>query len=204
MPDVHVDVVDGRLEVSLTNSFTPYLNISQVYLDLYRHTTDYDTRIYLEKNLSSAKQLFNNVSARESTLLKCAKAITEIQHDFFTSGSSSLAPMSLADIASSVNMSLSTVSRTFNGKYLQCNRGVLPIKSLFSKKMGTNSTQNISSNRVICLLQSIIDNEDKFFPYSDAQLCTIIRDNGINISRRTVANLRESLHISSSLIRKHR
>lgn len=201
-PDVHVDIVDGNLDVSLTNTFTPYLGISQVYLDIYRHTTDRDTREYLENRLCSARQLFNNVSARESTLLKCAKAIAEVQKEFFTSASAPLSPMSLADIACGIDMSPSTVSRTVSGKYLQCNRGVLPIKSLFSKRMSSDSAQDISSNRVAGLLHEIIDGENKASPYSDAQICAIIKDNGINISRRTVANLRESLHISSSLIRK--
>ena len=109
--------------------------------------------------------------------------------------------MTLADIADSTGLSVSTVSRTVRGKYIQCKRGVIPAKLFFTAKLESKSGTR-SADEAKKFLREVIDGEDKSSPLSDTQLCDILSKNGFLISRRTVAKYRNELGIPGTYVRK--
>ena len=128
VPDILVEERNGELEVSLYRSYMPDLRINNTYLDMYRKTDDEQRRHYLNERMQAAEQLCRCVNQRESSILSCAKEIVAAQRDYFLGRDNTLRPLGLGDIADSLGVSVSTVSRTIKNKYLQCNRGVLPLK----------------------------------------------------------------------------
>ena len=124
------------------------------------------------------------------------------QREFFDNGSKYLKTLTLKDIAEELGIHESTVSRSINGKYLQCPRGVYEIKYFFSAGVSDQVGEGVSSNSIKEFIKEIIDGEDKHRPYSDQTIVMLLEDKGFNISRRTVAKYRDELGILSSSKRK--
>jgi RNA polymerase sigma-54 factor len=130
-------------------------------------------------------------------------AIVQYQYDFFLEGDESkLKPMILKDIAHSIDMDISTVSRVANSKSVQTEFGIYPLKYFFSEGIATESGEDVSSREVKYILKELIDNEDKRSPLSDDKLEKLLNDKGYNIARRTVAKYREQLNIPVARLRK--
>lgn len=116
----------------------------------------------------------------------------------------SLKPMTMADIADKIEMHVSTVSRGIKGKYLQCPRGTIRIKNLFSAGVTTSTGDSSETPEVIkAKIKEIIDNENHEKPYSDQEIAEILEEKNISISRRTVAKYRKELGISTTYERKY-
>ena len=203
VPDLLVTEQDGELEVSLFRSYAPDLRINTAYLDLYQDTEDEQVRSYLNERMRAAQQLMSCISQRESSILKCAEAIVELQRDFFLRHDAALRPLTLEDIAARMDVSVSTVSRTVKEKTLQCSRGVLPLRYFFSRSISPARGADASSDDVRQRLQQLIDGEDKSAPLSDQQLCSRLESIGLHISRRTVAKYREQLGIPGTYVRRN-
>ena len=125
------------------------------------------------------------------------------QYDFFLTGDESkLKPMILKDIASRINMDISTVSRVANSKSVQTEFGIFPLKYFFSEGISTDSGEDVSSREVKQTLKDMIDQEDKAKPLSDDKLEKLLKAKGYNIARRTVAKYREQLNIPVARLRK--
>ena len=129
-------------------------------------------------------------------------AADQIQREFFDKGSKYLKTLTLKDIAEEVGIHESTVSRSINGKYLQCPRGVYEIKYFFSAGVSGSEGEGISSNSIKEFIKEIVENEDPKKPYSDQKMVEIFEEKGIAISRRTVAKYRDEMGILSSSKRK--
>jgi RNA polymerase sigma-54 factor len=110
--------------------------------------------------------------------------------------------MILKDIANTIDMDISTVSRVANSKAVQTEFGIYPLKYFFSEGIATDSGEDVSSREVKYILKELIDNEDKKVPLSDDKLEKILNDKGYNIARRTVAKYREQLNIPVARLRK--
>ncbi len=200
-PDICIESLGGRLNVSLPNSYTPHLKISSYCRELRKSSSDPEVIKYVDENLLRAERLFSNIARCEGTLLRCAEKIADFQREFFSSLSAPLLPMTLADIADEADLSVSTVSRALRGKYVQCNRGVIPAKALFSRKLESEKSM-CSADKAKLMIKHIIESEDKGDPVSDAQLSEILSGKGISISRRTAAKYREELGFPSSFVRR--
>lgn len=144
---------------------------------------------------------YQNVCKYEETLLSCFGKLARLQSAFFYGRTNAFKPMTLADIADSTGLSVSTVSRAMRGKYIQCSRGVIPAKLFFSAKLEGDSGER-SADEAKKYLRQVIDGEDKSAPLSDAQLSDIMTKNGFAISRRTVAKYRDALGIPGTYVRK--
>lgn len=201
-PDVIISVNDGATEISLMNSYYSSLNPSRYYLELYQSTDDNNVKEYLKKQFNSIEWIRKCLLQREQTLLRCMKAITELQNDFFVSPSGNLVPMTMQDVADILNVNISTVSRSISGRYLQCEKGLLPIKSLFSGRIRQSTGEVFSSDKVRSDISSLITGEDPSRPLSDQQIADILNERGCKVSRRTVAKYREDMGIASSYVRK--
>jgi RNA polymerase sigma-54 factor len=158
---------------------------------------------FVKQKLDSAKWFIDAIKQRQHTLLRTMECIIKYQYDFFLEGDEArLRPMILKDIATEIQMDISTVSRVANSKSVQTEFGTYPLKYFFSEGIATDSGEDVSSREVKHILKEIIGNEDKKRPMSDEKLEKILKDKGYNIARRTVAKYREQLNIPVARLRK--
>ena len=142
---------------------------------------------------------------RKSTLLRCAQAVVDHQHEFFRSGPMGLSPLRMADVAQELGLHESTVSRAVREKYLQCPRGVYPLGYFFSRRATAEEEPGgLGGAAARALLRRLIDGEDKSKPLSDQKLCERMAREGCPISRRTVAKYREEMRLPDASGRKLR
>lgn len=211
IPDFILINNNGKLELSLNSRNAPELRISRSYaemFDSYDKGAKKDKKLkeavtFVKQKLDAAKWFIDAIKQRQQTLLKTMSAIVKYQYDFFLEGDESkLRPMILKDIATEINMDISTVSRVANSKSVQTEFGVYPLKYFFSEGIATDSGEDVSSREVKHILKEIIEAEDKKKPLSDEKLEKMLNDKGYNIARRTVAKYREQLNIPVARLRK--
>lgn len=200
-PDAELKVEDGQLVATLCNTYAPYLKINRYYAELLERTEDAETQAYLKQKYRAADVLVQNIRQRDETLLKCVREIAEIQRAYFI-GEETLVPMTLAMVAERVGVQTSTISRTIRGKYLQCSKGVLPLKGFFTHGIEAQGSATVSAQSIQEQVRQLVDGEDKHRPLSDQMICELLQSQGYTISRRAVAKYREQMNIPSSFVRK--
>jgi len=200
IPDARVKIIDGKIQVILNDEYIPKIKLNQYYIELSQTSKDPNTQSYLKNNLSQAKMLIKNLNSRKEIIFKVILSIVEKQKDFFLKGERFQNPLKLSDISSEIEVHESTVSRAIKEKYIQTDKGILPLKYFFSSEVGNNNT---SSNSIKEILKDIIDAEDKNNPLSDEKLSRIFQNRKIKVSRRTIAKYRGILNIPPVYIRKN-
>ena len=205
-PDLVVEKVEGEYVVYLNDSNIPRLRVSRAYMEeLSRGRNggrDDDTRKFIHDKLASAKWLIQTIEQRRRTIVKVMQCIVEEQRDFFDQGPVALKPLTLQQVATRIGMHESTVSRVTTNKYVQTPRGVFELKYFFSSSLDTDDGDSMSSKAAKTRIREIIDKEDKARPLSDQKIVDILKDEGLNIARRTVAKYREQLGILPARMRK--
>ncbi len=211
IPDYILTANNGKLELTLNSRNAPELRISRSYTEMFKaydKSNKKDKKLkeavtFVKHKLDAAKWFIDAIKQRQQTLLRTMKAIVDFQYDFFLEGDETkLKPMILKDIASMINMDISTVSRVASSKSVQTDFGIFPLKHFFSEGISTDSGEEVSSREVKQIIKDIIESEDKSKPYSDDKLEKILNDKGYNIARRTVAKYREQLNIPVARLRK--
>ncbi|WMJ75415.1 RNA polymerase factor sigma-54 [Cytophagaceae bacterium ABcell3] len=211
IPDFILYNNNGKLELSLNSKNAPELRVSRSYaemFDTYDKSAKKDKKLkeavtFVKQKLDAAKWFIDAIKQRQQTLLKTMDAIVRYQYEFFLEGDESkLKPMILKDIATQIDMDISTVSRVANSKTIQTEFGVYPLKYFFSEGIATDSGEDVSSREVKHTLKDIIESEDKKKPLSDEKLEKMLKEKGYNIARRTVAKYREQLNIPVARLRK--
>lgn len=211
IPDFLVTNNAGVLEIHLNSKNAPELKISRSFadmLDLYDKSDKTNRNIretvsFVKQKLDAAKWFIDAIKQRQQTLQKTMAAILRYQYDFFLEGDEAkLRPMILKDIATKIDMDVSTVSRVANSKSVQTEFGIYPLKYFFSEGISTDFGEDASSREVKSILKNLIENERKSSPLSDDKLEKILNEKGYNIARRTVAKYREQLNIPVARLRK--
>jgi len=213
VPDVQVVKVDGVYQVLLNDEGLPRLRISPVYRRMLEQaraersrtgntTTDRETREYVREKLRSALWFIKSLDQRQQTIYKVAESIVRHQQGFFDHGVAALKPMVLRDVAEDVQMHESTVSRVVTNKYMSTPQGVVEMKFFFHSGLSTGSGEDISSLAVKQKIKRLIEDEPPHRPYSDSALVKVLKGEGIDIARRTVAKYRDELNIPASPMRK--
>jgi RNA polymerase sigma-54 factor len=211
IPDFILTSNGPKLELTLNSKNAPELRISRSFaemLDTYdkgnkTNKSLRETVSFVKQRLDAAKWFIDAIKQRQQTLLRTMNAIVKFQFDFFMTGDESkLRPMILKDIATLIDMDVSTVSRVANSKSVQTEFGIYPLKYFFSEGIATDNGEDVSSREVKNSLKELIDNEPKMNPLSDDKLEKILNDRGYNIARRTVAKYREQLNIPVARLRK--
>lgn len=211
IPDFILTNNNGKLELALNSRNAPELRISRSYTDMFKAYDKSDKKdkklkeavSFVKQKLDSAKWFIDAIKQRQQTLLRTMRAIVDFQFDYFLEGDETkLKPMILKDIATMINMDISTVSRVASSKAVQTDFGIFPLKHFFSEGIATDSGEEVSSREVKQIIKDIIESEDKDKPYSDDKLEKILNDKGYNIARRTVAKYREQLNIPVARLRK--
>ncbi len=203
-PDLIVEKVEGEYVVYLNDTNIPRLRISRAYRDeLSRgRNGDLDTRKFIHDKLASAKWLIQTIEQRRRTIVKVMQCIVDEQRDFFDKGQVALKPLTLQQVATRIGMHESTVSRVTTNKYVQTPRGVFELKYFFSSSLDTDDGDSMSSKAAKTRIREIIDKEEKGKPLSDQKIVDILKVEGLNIARRTVAKYREQLGILPARMRK--
>jgi RNA polymerase sigma-54 factor len=160
---------------------------------------------YIAERVNRASWLVKSLEQRARTIYKVAGAIVEAQEDFFNYGVESLQPLTLKMVAEKVEAHESTVSRVTNGKYMQTPMGVFELKYFFSSAINTTGGQvSVAAISVKSMIKRLIGTEDATKPLSDEKLVQLLKSEGVDVARRTVAKYREALGIQSSSKRKIR
>ncbi|MCS7214702.1 MAG: RNA polymerase factor sigma-54, partial [Thermodesulfovibrio sp.] len=202
VPDVYVKKVEGEYQIILNDEGIPKLRLSKIYRELF---TQKDLPVqeirYLKEKFKSAVELLRGIEQRNKTIYRVTESIVKFQREFFDRGVNHLKPLNLRDIASDLGLHESTISRVTSNKYLACEHGLFNFRFFFSNALSSNYG-GISTILVKDLIQKIIDEEDHNNPLSDKEISDILKKQGIDIARRTVAKYREELKIPPRSLRK--
>ncbi|MDP6058750.1 MAG: RNA polymerase factor sigma-54, partial [Pirellulaceae bacterium] len=200
---VEFDEANDRYVATLTNGRIPNVQISRRYLNMARSPAfDRKTKEFVGNNIRSARWLLDAIEQRKSTLLRVINVVIEAQRNFFDEGAQALKPLPMTNVADQLGIHVATVSRAVNEKYIQTPRGIFPLRMYFSGGTETDSGDAMSWAAIQARLESIIDQENKANPLNDDQLVEKLKDNGIDIARRTVAKYRKQLNIPPARQRK--
>lgn len=211
IPDFILTNNNGKLELALNSRNAPELRISRSYTDMFKAYDKGDKKdkklkeavTFVKQKLDAAKWFIDAIKQRQQTLLRTMKAIIDFQYEYFQEGDETkLKPMILKDIATMINMDISTVSRVASSKAVQTDFGIFPLKYFFSEGIATDSGEEVSSREVKQIIKDLIVAEPKGKPLSDDKIEKILNDKGYNIARRTVAKYREQLNIPVARLRK--
>ena len=209
-PDFTITENEGILAVELNQRNAPQLRVSRDYVEMIKgyenspkNKREKEAVLFIKQKVDAAKWFIEAVKQRQNTLLVTINAILEFQKEFFLSGDEkNLRPMILKDIASMVDMDISTISRVANSKHVATPYGTFLLKYFFSESLITKSGEEVSTREVKTILNEAISKEDKAKPLTDEKLADLLKENGYLIARRTVAKYREQLNIPVARLRK--
>jgi len=195
---------DGAWLVELNEASLPRLLVNRSFqARLVTRSMDREAKTYLQEQVASANWLVKSLQQRATTILKVAAAIVHQQEGFFLHGVAHLRPLILRDIATAVEMHESTVSRVTANKYIATPRGTFELKYFFTTAIaGTNGGESHSAEAVRHRIKLLIDAESPANVLSDDAIVAVLKGEGVEIARRTVAKYRESLRIPSSVQRR--
>ena len=201
VPDVVVKKLRGRWVVQLNQEAMPRLRINRLYADLLRKQRGSGGG-NLSGQLQEAKWLIKNVQQRFDTIARVSQAIVDRQRAFFDHGEVAMRPLTLREIADTVELHESTISRVTTQKYLASPRGIYELKYFFGSHVATDTGGAASSTAIRALIKQLVGAEDGHKPLSDSRIAEILGEQGIVVARRTVAKYRESLNIPPVNLRK--
>ena len=201
-PDIYVRKIKGHWIVSHNQEALPELQINHYYSNILPEVTNKTDKAYLKTNLQQARWFIKSIDNRSSTILKVANAIIERQSAFLQYGEEAMKPMVLKDLAEQLELHESTISRVTTQKYMHTPRGVYEFKYFFSSHVSTSTGGACSATAIQAMIKKFITKEDQKKPLSDNKLTNLLKAQGINVARRTVAKYREAIHIPSSHERK--
>ncbi|GIN19728.1 RNA polymerase factor sigma-54 [Siminovitchia fordii] len=205
IPDLILEIVDGKLELQLFEKHLPAIRYQSDYYNEMASIPDDNVKQYLNDKRQDFRWIMRSIEQRKQTLMKVGMAIIEEQQDFFLKGPRFLKPLTLKDVAEKIDVHESTVSRAIRGKYIQTPSGMHELKKFFSQALQSNAAsdgEQASAGQAKTLIKGLIDKEDKSKPLSDQAIANMLKDKGLTLSRRTVAKYREQLRIPSSTKRK--
>jgi len=204
IPDLIVDKIDGEYLVFLNDTSLPRLKLSRTYRDIAKDKKKFvgENKEFISNKLNSANWMIQAIEQRRQTMLKVMNFIVDRQRDFFEKGVQYLKPLTLREVAEVIDMHESTVSRVTNEKFVQTPRGVFPLKFFFSSGLSTTSGEDVSARGIKAQIEKLVGEEDPAHPLTDQAIVNILKDEGIQIARRTVAKYRDQLGILSARMRK--
>ncbi len=197
---------DGGWSVELNSETLPKVLVNQRYLTTISRSSRSDKdKVYLSDCLQTANWLVKSLDQRARTILKVAEEIIRQQDAFLSYGIQHLRPLNLKTVADAISMHESTVSRVTSNKYMHTPRGIFELKFFFTSAIASSGDgESHSSESVRYRIKQIIDAEQVDSVLSDDAIVEILRADGIEIARRTVAKYREALHIDSSVQRRRK
>jgi RNA polymerase sigma-54 factor len=201
VPDVLVKKSGGRWVAQLNQDAMPKLRINKMYADILQASRDPSGK-NLTGQLQEARWLIKNIQQRFDTILRVTQAIVDRQKHFFEHGEVAMRPLVLREIADTVGLHESTISRVTTQKYMLTSRGIFELKYFFGSSVSTDSGGACSATAIRALIKQLVQAEDGKKPLSDHRISDILGQQGIVVARRTVAKYRETLQIQPANLRK--
>ena len=199
--DVFVRRTKGGWSVELNNAALPRVLVNRRYhAELKAGATDKASKAWLSESLASAHWLVKALDQRARTIVKVASAIVTAQERFFETGVAALRPLTLAKVAEAIEMHESTVSRVTSNKYLLCDRGMFELKYFFGSGVASEGGDGAAAEAVKAAIGKLIGAETDIL--SDDTLVDLLKAQGFDLARRTVAKYREAMGIGSSIQRR--
>ena len=204
IPDLIVNKRSNQWDIIVNDNWIPSLQISKIYHKMIDNPDSQTpkTKKFLKYNYNSAKWFIQAIEQRRDTLVNVMNEIINRQSEFFKGNIEELRPMKLQDIAESIDMDISTISRATRGKYVETPYGIYELKHYFNNSITLNDGKEISTYQVKLALRQLIKDEDKHNPFSDEELKDKLIKRGYPVARRTVAKYREQLKLPVARLRK--
>ncbi|MBT3275089.1 MAG: RNA polymerase factor sigma-54 [Spirochaetales bacterium] len=203
IPDLLITMKEGEFYLVLNDEEIPVLGVNPFFTEIVKNgkeKSEKSLKRFVNTSLKDARWFIRSIHQRNQTLLKIAKAIVEFQRDFFMKGRKYLVPLTLKDIADEVEVHETTVSRITTAKYVQTEWGIFELKYFFSNSISGAGSQGsrFSKEGVKQIIKEIIEEDASERHLSDQKIADILKKQGINLARRTVAKYRNELDIDSS------
>ena len=202
-PDVYIYKVDNQYQIVLNEDNLPKLRLSRVYRNLVKSKdSSKETKKFIKDRVRSAIELLRSLDQREDTIYRVCSAIVRRQQNFLDKGIIHLSPMLIKDVAEELAVHSSTISRVVANKYAHTPQGVIELRKFFTIGIEGGGGKDVSVIHVKEKIKKIIEHENEEKPFSDQEISRVLNDQGIQITRRTVAKYRDQLKISGSRDRK--
>lgn len=203
VPDVYLIKTTDGYQIILNDEGLPRLRVSSFYKKLIQQHNAFpkEDKQFLIEKMRSAVGLLKSLDQRNRTIYRVTETLLDLQKEFFADGIQYLKPLTLKDVASTLNLHESTVSRVTSNKFLSCEHGIFCFRFLFSSALHSGMG-SVSSTSVKNLIKKSVTEEDSKKPFSDQHISEMLKNSGITIARRTVAKYREELGIPSQSQRK--
>jgi RNA polymerase sigma-54 factor len=205
IPDAMIDFDEysDSYIVGICNGRVPPLRISHAYEQIVADkNADEPTKHFIQRNINAARWIIEAVGQRKTTLGNIVQMVVDRQRDFLDQGDAYLRPLPMVEVADMLGIHVATVSRAVADKWVQTPRGIFPLRRFFSGGTASDRDGEMSWEAVKTRLKEIVDTEDKMKPLSDEALAQALREQGIEIARRTVVKYRQQLDIPSARLRK--
>lgn len=203
-PDLTLRIEESQFTVISNKKGMPTIRFQQSYFERMKKVEDQEVQKYINEKKLEYEWLAKTIAQRGDTILQVGTEIVQRQKDFFLLPERPLKPLILKEVADALNIHESTVSRAINGKYIETSFGVYELRSFFTSRLANAdaSGEEVSTNSVKKQLQKLVALENKAKPFSDQKLADLLKEHGMDISRRTVAKYRDLLGIPTSSKRK--
>ena len=202
-PEVHAVKVGDRWVARVDDRSLPDIHVSRKYLKMLEDPkTDKETKAYIRQRIAAVNELEEAIARREETITGIAQAIFDAQPGFFTEGLRGLRPLTMQEIAEKVGVHHTTVSRTVNDKYVSTPKGTVELRKFFTQGFVDRNGVQVAKDAVAEKIRGYIDHEDKTQPLSDERISQMLRADGLDIARRTVAKYRLKLDIPGTAARR--
>lgn len=202
IPDAEIKNINGEFFIIMNENVLPRLIVNKTYKQVLENNENAETSEYVKEKINKAMFLIKSIEQRKNTLYKVLECVLDKQKDFFYGGKQYIKPLTLKEVAEIIGMHESTVSRAIKDKYVLTSYGTIKIKDLFASGISGNRDEDMATIKIKNEIKEIINKENKSKPLSDQIISNMLKNDEINISRRTVAKYREELGIKSSSMRK--
>jgi len=199
VPDVIVRRAKNGWAVTLNQDVMPRLRVNSLYATMLKQGR---SESQMGAQMQEAKWLIKNMRQRFDTILRVAEAIVERQRNFFSHGAVAMRPLVLREIADTLGLHESTISRVTTQKYMLTPHGMFELKYFFGSHVATEAGGEASSTAIRALIAQLTGAEDPKNPLSDSKIAEMLGEQGMVIARRTVAKYREALKIPPVSLRK--
>jgi RNA polymerase sigma-54 factor len=200
LPDVRIETENGGYLVVMCDDYIPRMRVSSHYLRVLRSPdSTTEEKEYIKQKLQAAKWIIDAIEQRRNTLRRIVEEIVKHQRDFLDKGIQFLKPLRMGSVADAAGVHLSTVSRAISDKYVDTPRGLFEIRFFFAGRAeSAENGSDASRESVQATVRDLIDNEDKSAPLSDVDIVNMLKEQGVDICRRTVTKYRRVMSIPPS------
>ena len=205
IPDAFIDFDEAkdRFIAGVRDGNLPPLRLSSQYDEMIKDKgVDEVTKKFLQRNINSARWIIEAIGQRRTTLLRVVEIVADRQRDFLEHGAAFLRPLPMTEVADMLGIHVATVSRAVSDKWVQTPRGLFPLRRFFSGGTQSEKDGQMSWEAVKARLKEIVNAEEKKKPFSDEMLAAKLREQGIEIARRTVVKYRQQMGIPAARLRR--